>query len=70
MKELIHYFKECREINGKTKTRFSKYTKIRVDLNVECMREMVDNMRIRWYGHVKRMDEKILFIRMEERRKK
>lgn len=54
-----------RAIKGKTRRDRIRNENIREELSMESMREKVEKIRLRWYGHVKRMSEERLPKRME-----
>ena len=60
--------KFLRAIKGKTRRDRIRNEDIRRELNMESMKEKVEKMRLRWFGHVKRMGEDRLPRRMEEMR--
>lgn len=57
-----------RAIKGKTRRDRIRNEDIRRELNMESIRGKIENMRIRWFGHMKRMGEDRLPRKMEEMR--
>ena len=65
--------KYLRRISNKTKRDMIRNTKIREDLKVKPITEYIETSQLKWYGHVKRMEnkrlpKKIMETRMEGKR--